>query len=149
LTAFVLRAWPTGRVLDIGAVLLTAGTTLTLVGVLDHSLAMAGAGTLVAGVGFGASALACFGTLSRLAAPEQRGELFAVAYLAFSLPAVFAGFASASVGLRSTALVYDLGVVTLGLTALVAQRVRSNRRGGVQSDGANRPDRATHHVWLR
>lgn len=132
LTAFVLRAWPTGRVLDIGAVLLTAGTTVTLAGVLVHSVAMAGAGTLVAGVGFGASALASFGTLSRLAAPEQRGELFAVAYtvayLAFSLPAVFAGFASASVGLRSTALVYGLGVVTLGLTALVAQRACSNRR---------------------
>ena len=41
---------------------------------------------------------------------------------------VFAGFAGASVGLRSTALVYGLGVVTLELTALVAQRMRSNRR---------------------
>jgi hypothetical protein len=131
LAAFVLRTWPTGRVLDIGAVLLTAGTTLTLAGVLVHSVSMAGAGTLVAGAGFGASALASFGTLSRLAAPEQRGELFAVAYtvayLAFCLPAVFAGFASASVGLRSTALVYGLGVVALALTALVAQRARSNR----------------------
>ena len=52
----------------------------------------------IAGIGFGASALACFGTLARLAAPEERGELFAVAfvisYLAFSLPAVVAGFAA-------------------------------------------------------
>jgi MFS family permease len=136
-TAFVLRAWPTSRVLDVGAALLTAGTAVTLGGVLTHSVALAGAGTVVAGAGFGASALAALGTLARLAAPEQRAELFAVAYtvayLAFSLPAVFAGFASASVGLRSTAVAYGLGVVALGLVALVARRLRWARpvRGAV------------------
>jgi hypothetical protein len=156
-TAYVLRDWPTARVLDTGAVLLTAGTALTLGGVLAHSVVLAGAGTLLAGVGFGASALAAFGTLARLAAPEQRGELFAVAYtiayLAFSLPAVFAGFASASVGLRSTALVYGLGVVALGLTALVAQRTPSAARAralrveldiqAVQGDGSGRAGSST------
>jgi len=100
--------------------------------VLTHSVVLSAAGTVVAGVGFGASALASFGTLARLAAPAERGALFAVAYtisyLAFSLPAVFAGFASASAGLRLTAVVYGLGVVGLGLTALVAQRLRTSRR---------------------
>ena len=79
--------------------LLLAGTVVTLGGVLAHSIALAFAvagtvvaGTVVAGIGFGASALAVFGTLAGRAAPEQRGELFAVActiaYLASSLPAV-------------------------------------------------------------
>ena len=130
-TAFALRAWPAQRVLGTGAALLTAGTALTLTGVQGHSVALAGAGTVLAGIGFGASALACFGTLARLAAPEERGELFSVAYviayLAFSLPAVLAGFASTYAGLHATALVYGLGVVALSLTALAAQRVRAAR----------------------
>ena len=101
-TAFALRAWPAQRVLRTGAILLTAGTALTLAGLQGHAVALAAAGTVLAGIGFGASALACFGTLARLAAPEERGELFSVAYviayLAFSLPAVLAGFASTSPG---------------------------------------------------
>ncbi|MCR6492667.1 MFS transporter [Cellulomonas sp. P24] len=137
-TTYLVRGWPTERVLTFSAVLLAAGTAVTLGGVLAHSIVLAGLGTVVAGVGFGASARAVFGTLAQLAAPEQRGELFAVAYtiayLAFSLPAVFAGFASASIGLRSTALAYGLAVVALGLTALVAQRVRSTGRARATAD---------------
>ena len=130
-TAFALRARPAQRVLRTGAILLTAGTALTLAGLQGHGVALAAAGTVLAGIGFGASALACFGTLARLAAPEERGELFSVAYiiayLAFSLPAVLAGFASTYAGLHATALVYGLGVVALSLTALAAQRVRAAR----------------------
>jgi MFS family permease len=130
-TAFALRAWPVARVLSVGAVLLTSGTALTLAGVEGRTVALAGVGTAIAGIGFGASALACFGTLARLAAPAERGELFAVAYviayLAFSLPAVLAGFAAASAGLRPTAVVYGLVVIALSVAALAAQRVRSAR----------------------
>ena len=58
---------------------------------------LSAAGTLMAGVGFGAAALGTFGTLRRIAEPHERGELFAAAfvisYLAFSIPAVIAGFA--------------------------------------------------------
>ncbi len=127
-TAFALRAWRADRILTVGAVLLAAGMALTLAGVQAHNVTMAGAGTAVAGLGFGASALACFGTLARLAAPAERGELFAVAYviayLAFSLPAVLAGLASTSFGLRATALGYGLAVAVLSLTALAVQQLR-------------------------
>jgi MFS family permease len=119
------------RVLVISAVLLSAGTALTLAGVEAHAVALAFAGTVAAGVGFGASALASFGTLARIAAPGERSELLAaalvIAYLAFSLPAVAAGFASTSFGLHPTTVVYSLGVVTLGLIALAAQAMRSAR----------------------
>jgi MFS family permease len=139
-TAFVLRAWPTDRVLVVSGGLLAAGTVLTLAGLEAGSAAAAAAGTVVAGVGFGASALGCFGTLARLAAPEERGELFAVAfviaYLAFSLPAILAGFASTSVGLHDTAVVYGLGVVVLSLAALAAQALLAARR--VNARGAAR-----------
>jgi hypothetical protein len=91
-------------------------------------VALAGAGTVVAGIGFGASALASFGTLARIATPGERSELFAfalvIAYLAFSLPAVVAGYAATSVGLHATTVVYSLGVIAFGLIALAAQNMR-------------------------
>jgi MFS family permease len=130
-TAFALKSWPTDRVLSIAAVLLTGGTAITLLGVVVESIVLAAVGTAIAGVGFGASALACFGTLARLAAPEERGELFAVAfvisYLAFSLPAVIAGVAATGFGLHTTAIVYGLVVVLLGVITLVTQRLRTRR----------------------
>jgi MFS family permease len=139
-TAFVLRRSPTDRVLTTAGGLLAAGTVLTLAGVEAGSAVVAAAGTVVAGVGFGASALGCFGTLARLAAPDERGELFAVAfviaYLAFSLPAILAGFATTSAGLHDTAIAYGIGVVALSLAALAAQaklaaagRLRVSRAG--------------------
>jgi MFS family permease len=128
-TAFVLRAWPASRLLNAGAALLTGGMAVTLAGLQGNSVALAGAGTVVAGIGFGASFLGSFGTLARQAAPAERGELFAVAYviayLAFSLPAVIAGIASTSVGLRTTAMAYGVAVGALSLTALAVQRGRA------------------------
>jgi len=139
LTAFVLRTWPTNRVLVLSAILLSAGTALTLAGVEVHAVALAGAGTIVAGVGFGASALASFGTLARIAAPGERSELLAfalvIAYLAFSLPALGAGFASTSFGLHGTTVVYSLCVVALGVIALVAQGMRSARLNEQSASG--------------
>jgi MFS family permease len=133
LTAFVLRSWPARTVLGISASLISGGTALTLAGVEVHTVALAGVGTVIAGVGFGASALATFGTLARLAGPGERGELLAVAlviaYLAFSLPAVAAGFASTTAGLHATTVVYSLGVVALGVMALAIQGLRRVRVG--------------------
>jgi MFS family permease len=130
-TAFALRAWPASRLLSAGAALLTAGTAVTLAGLQGHAIALAAAGTVAAGVGFGAAFLGSFGTLARLAAPAERGELFAVAYviayLAFSLPAVIAGVASTSVGLHTTAMAYGVTVAVLGLAALAVQRARAAR----------------------
>jgi MFS family permease len=131
LTAFALRTWPTDRVLVISAITLSTGTALTFAGVEAHAVALAGAGTVVAGVGFGASALASFGTLARIAAPGERSELLAfalvIAYLAFSLPALAAGYASTRFGLHATTVVYSLGVVATALIALAAQAMRRSR----------------------
>jgi len=132
LTAFMLRSWPAGRLLGISSTLLGTGTGLTLIGIETGSAVLAAVGTVVAGIGFGASALACFGTFARLAAPAERGELFSVAYvisyLAFSIPAVIAGLASTGFGLRATTTVYGLVVVALCIAAGVAQRLRPPER---------------------
>jgi MFS family permease len=128
ITSFLLRDQPTRRVLGLAAALLTLGTAVGIVAILVDNVALAAAGTVLSGIGFGASALASFGTLAILAAPAERGELFAVAlviaYVAFSVPAVIAGLAAGQVGLHRTALVYGLAVAALGLVALMAQRMR-------------------------
>jgi MFS family permease len=130
-TAFALRGWPTERNLALGAALLVIGTAVGLTGVQADSVTTAALGTAVAGVGFGAAGLASFGTLARIAEPAERGELFAVAfvisYLAFSIPAVIAGFATTDFGLHRTAVVYSSAVIAFGVLALIAQRLRTGR----------------------
>ncbi len=127
-TAFALRSFTADRAMGVAATLQTGGTAVAILGVdLEQHARSRPTGTLVAGIGFGASALACFGTLARIALPDERGELFAAAYVisytAFSVPAVIAGFASTSYGLRPTTLVYGVVVVAFGVVALVVQRM--------------------------
>jgi MFS family permease len=128
ITSYALRKLPTPRVLTLAGAFLTAGPVIGVAGLEWNSAAVAAVGTIVSGIGFGASALASFGTLAVLAAPHERGELFAVAlviaYTAFSIPAVIAGFAATSFGLHPTALVYGIGVAVLGAIALGAQQLR-------------------------
>jgi MFS family permease len=131
-TAYRLRDWPIERALNFAPGPLALGLVLTLVGVEANLPLLAAAGTIVAAVGFGASALGTFGTLADIALPDERGELFAVAfvisYVFFSVPAVIAGYVSStSFGLKSTTLVYGLGVTALALLAMVAQRRISRR----------------------
>ena len=131
ITVFLLRGWPTERTLALAATLLLLGTAAGLLGVEANSLALAAIGTAVAGVGFGGAALAGFGTLTRIAEPAERGELFAVAYLisylAYSIPAVAAGIATTHVGLHETSVVYSAAVIVFCALALLAQRMRVGR----------------------
>jgi hypothetical protein len=128
ITSYAMRGLPTPRVLTLAGVLLTLGSVVSVAGLEWSSAAVAAVGTVISGMGFGASALASFGTLAVLAAPHERGELFAVAlviaYTAFSIPAVIAGFAATSFGLHPTALVYGTVVAVLGAVAVAAQRLR-------------------------
>jgi MFS family permease len=134
-TVYALRGWPTRRALDVGALLLLVGTALGLGGVEANSLLLAAIGTVVAGIGFGAATLATFGTLAKIAEPAERGELlavgFVIAYLAFSIPAVVAGFATTHVGLHETSVVYSAVVMAFCALALLAQRARAGRAARV------------------
>jgi MFS family permease len=128
ITSFVLRKWPTPRVLTVAGALLTSGGVIGVLGVESGSILLAAVGTIISGIGFGASSLASFGTLATMAAPHERGKLLAVAlvvaYVAFSIPAVIAGFAATSIGLHSTALVYGIAVAVLSLLALGVQTLQ-------------------------
>ncbi|MBK8293394.1 MAG: MFS transporter [Solirubrobacterales bacterium] len=131
-TAYRLRDWPIVRTLNFAPPPLAVGLVITLIGVEANLPLLAAGGTIVAAVGFGAAALGTFGTLANIALPDERGELFAVAfvisYVSFAVPAVIAGYASStSFGLKSTTLVYGAGVLGLSLVAMFAQRRISRR----------------------
>jgi MFS family permease len=133
ITAFLLRSRPAPALLAPASVLLGLGTLVALAGVTADLIALCAVGTVVAGVGFGAAALATLGTFARIAEPHERGALFAIAfvisYVAFSVPAVIAGFAGTAFGLRDTTEVYALAIVAITAAALVLRltRVRAAR----------------------
>lgn len=126
LTILRLRHWEASRSLILSAGFLAAGMAVTLLGLVAESAAVAALGTVVAGVGFGASGRGSFGTVASIALPGERAGLFAVfyviSYLAFSLPALAAGLASNEFGLRPTAIAYGCAVLVLSLLAAWAQR---------------------------
>jgi MFS family permease len=144
-TALLLRGWPAGRILATAASFLAAGTVVTLAGVEAGLPALSAVGTPLAGIGFGAAAVGAFGSVARMAAPHERGETLAVAYvvayLAFGIPAVVAGLTSAVAGLHATADGYGIVVIALGIAALAGQRILA-RRNRVALVSAARPSLA-------
>ncbi|WP_146826913.1 MFS transporter [Aeromicrobium flavum] len=119
---FVARDWSSRRITLYGATTLALGTALTLAALAAGSLPWFLAAAVFAGTGFGASFLGVMRSVTPLAPPERRGELFAAvfvaSYLAFGVPAVLAGFGVGEVGLRDTALAY--GAIVVVLAALAA-----------------------------
>jgi hypothetical protein len=133
-TAFALRGCSTVVVQRTSVTLLTAGTAVTLLGTLADVPVAAIVGTAAAGFGYGASGLATFGAMAKLAGPAgpaERGVLFAVAYtvafLAFSLPAVAAGYAATRVGLHTTVAAYSVVVIGTGPAAFAILLARYRR----------------------
>jgi hypothetical protein len=126
IAAVAARTRPPRAVLVAGCVLLLVGMALTLVGVGvgSGSVAEFYAGTAVAGLGFGLGLLGTVSVVMTAAPTADRGRvaatMFVLAYLSFGLPAVAAGAATASSGLRPVAVVYGLGVGVLALAALIA-----------------------------
>ncbi|MER8072125.1 MFS transporter [Streptomyces sp. NPDC094034] len=129
----LLRTRPASSLLVPSSTLLGVGTLISLVGVAQDLAWLAAVGTVIAGIGFGASALATFGTLARVARPDERGAVFALAnvinYLGNSVPAVLGGIATTSIGLRPAAGIYALAIVAITFSALVLRlnQVRRER----------------------
>jgi MFS family permease len=116
----------------VGMASIAAGLVLLLASLATRSLALFFVGTAVAGVGFGGAFSALVQTLAPLAQPHERGELFAaifvVSYLAFSLPAMLAGFLVAPLGLLAT--VQGYAAVLLAIAAFGTWSQVGVLRGG-------------------
>jgi MFS family permease len=131
--SFVVRAADPTRSLVWGSVVLVGGVGITLVAFAVGATPGLYAGSLIAGLGFGPAFSGALRTVAPLAPPEQRGGLLAaiylVVYLAFSIPAIVAGFAVQVVGLRATTFGYGLVVMALAAvtTVALARRARSDQ----------------------
>jgi MFS family permease len=106
-----------------GLVGLIAGVGLALGALSAESSVLFLIGAAIAGLGFGPAFAGVFRALSEAAPADQRAALIssilAVAYLAFSLPAVAAGVAVSDLGLRETAEIYGGVLIALAALALV------------------------------
>jgi len=112
-----------------GATALAIGVGVTLTGMQLHSTTAFFAGTVIAGLGFGAALSGSMGSLVPLAAPHERAGLmssfFVLSYLAFSLPAIAAGLFAGYFGLQSTAVGYGFALVAMAGAALLAMARRT------------------------
>ncbi len=137
LTVLLLRARPASSLLAPSSAVLGLGTLASLAGTTGDLAWLAALGTVVAGAGFGASVLATFGTVARVARPHERSSVFALAniisYLGNSVPAVLGGIAVTALGLRTATVIYALAIVviTFSAFALRLNQVRTQRRSPV------------------
>jgi MFS family permease len=131
-SVLVVRHSAPRRALAGGAIALAAGLAVSLAGMQVHSTVLFFAGTVVAGLGFGASFNGSVRSLLPLAAPHERAGLmsgfFVLSYLAFSLPALVAGLLAGHLGLPAVALGYGSVLVALALVALLLMWQTATRR---------------------
>jgi hypothetical protein len=115
-----------------GCLLLLAGVAVTFGAIATTTAGAFLAGTAVTGAGFGLGFQGAFRMITALATAGQRAGLvtaiFAVGYLAFSVPALIAGVSATKFGLHATALVYSASVAVLVVAATGVLLVR--RRAG-------------------
>ena len=120
-----LREWAGYGTLGLG-VLVTIGATLL------GSLPLYVVGSVIAGFGFGAAFRYVVNALGDAAPADQRGQVFAtmyiVSYIAFSIPALFAGLAVERIGLQPTAVAYGVLEILLILTATITGVTRARRQ---------------------
>ncbi|MDB5505148.1 MAG: putative permease of the major facilitator superfamily [Tardiphaga sp.] len=119
-----LRNWPARRLLMFGTGALALGVAVSLLGIQQQQVAALLGGTMIAGVGFGATFSGTLRTLLPTAHPDQRAGLLSTfyvqSYLAFSLPAVIAGLSVPLIGLDNVAFSYGAAVLLLSLVSLLA-----------------------------
>jgi MFS transporter len=120
------------RMLRLGVVGVAVGVVITLAGVQSQLVWIMLLGTVVSGTGFGSTFSGALRSLLPWAQPNERAALLSAfyveGYLAFSLPAVLAGFLAPLVGLTRAADFYGTGVILLALVSLAATNLRWTKR---------------------
>jgi len=95
-----------------------------MVGIQQQQVAALLAGTVIAGVGFGATFSGTLRALLPTAEPHQRAGLLSAyyvqSYLAFSLPAVAAGLSIPLIGLSVAAYLYGAAIILLAIMSMMA-----------------------------
>ena len=127
LALLVVHLIPQAMRQPVGFASLGGGVVVTLLGVTLSSSPVYLLGSMIAGVGFGMTFHSTVSTIGSLTPMAERAQTFAamyvLGYLAFSVPAVFAGLAAEQWGLRPTLIGYGaLDVALVVAAALLAAR---------------------------
>ncbi|MBX4862706.1 MFS transporter [Rhizobium sophorae] len=108
----------------------TLGILTVVAGVHLANVPLLLVGTIFTGVGFGTNFLGSIGTIMPLAKADERAGLLSAfyvqSYLAFSLPAILAGFLAKSAGYALTTDIYATAILLLMGVGLVS--IRADRR---------------------
>lgn len=131
LAQVLLRAVTVARALDLGCVLLAAGTLLVGLAVGVASFPALVAGAVVAGVGQGLTFSKGLAAVNAQVDPRQRAAVtssyFLVLYVAISLPVIGIGAAIGPLGVVTAGIVFTVAVAALALVALATLRVHRTR----------------------
>jgi hypothetical protein len=126
--AYVTRATPPRRTVRIGSALLIGGLLLALAGIGLVTSPLFLLGSVVTGLGFGASFTGALRSVMGLVGADNRAAtlsaVLTVSYLAFSVPAILAGWATTRVGLSTAAIGYCVAVIAITVLALALERLR-------------------------
>ena len=128
---FLLRKRSAVTIMRFGIPTMTLGILTVIAGMHAAEVPILAAGTLIAGAGFGAVFLGTVRSIMPLAKPDERAGLLSAfyiqSYLAFSVPAILAGFLSKALGFAEAADIYAAAILLLVGWGVVALRSRREK----------------------
>jgi MFS family permease len=134
LAAYLTHAMPPRRAVRIGSALLIAGLLIALAGIEFVATPLFLLGSVVTGLGFGASFTGALRSVMSLVGADNRAAtlsaVLTVSYLAFSVPAILAGWAATRVGLSRAAIGYGVAVIAVTLVSVALDRLRVRTAAG-------------------
>ncbi|MBA1346814.1 MFS transporter [Rhizobium indicum] len=130
IAVYLRRSKTASANLTFGVSAKTLGILTVVAGVHLASVPLLLVGTVFTGVGFGTNFLGSIGTIMPLAKADERAGLLSAfyvqSYLAFSLPAILAGFLAKSAGYALTTDIYATAILLLMGVGLMS--IRADRR---------------------
>ena len=132
IAVFLLRKRSAATSMTFGISSMTLGLLAVIAGVHAAEVSILAVGTLVAGAGFGATFLGTVRSIMPLAKPDERAGLLSAyyiqSYLAFSVPAILAGFLSKALGFAEAADIYVAAILLLVGWGVLALRAGKEKR---------------------
>lgn len=136
-SALLLRNLAPSTMTRVGTVGLVAGIALVVLALASTSLTAFVVGAAVAGAGWGPAFSGALRSVTLQAQSHERAALlsavYVASYLAFSVPALVAGYLITHLGLRETSLGYGVivGLVALGTLTYEVRALRQSRRSAL------------------
>ncbi|WP_412064549.1 MFS transporter [Rhizobium sp. SYY.PMSO] len=128
---FLLRKRSAATIMKFGIPGMTLGILTVIAGMHAADVSILVLGTLTAGAGFGATFLGTVRSIMPLAKPDERAGLLSAfyiqSYLAFSVPAILAGFLSKTLGFAEAADIYAGAILLLVGWGVLALRTSQGK----------------------